>query len=375
MSIEKAELALSKAKTNLIIGSRKSPFLATLVFGLKTEVTDAISTACTDGTHLLVNPAFFNSLDSDQQITLLAHEAYHVALSHILRLGDRDPKLWNIATDYVINLMLHKAKFKDIPQGLLDHQYDNMSADEVYAKLLKNPPKVPAPDHMMQPKDANGNPEDPQITKAKIDKLIVKAATHAKLAGEKALGDLPSDMQRAIEEALNPKLDWRTILMNHMSSFKKEDYSYRRPNKKYLPDFYMPTLYSESLGSIGVAFDASGSVSDEDFNLFKSEVDLIRNMLNPESVDLISFDTKLQTRHVITSDMPIKDLEFGGYGGTSLAPVFEHFNKNKPEVLIVFSDLECRQWTEEPDYPVIWILVGHYKVPTVHFGTLIEYIK
>ena len=372
--IEDAERALSKAKINLLIGKQKSAFLATLVFGLKTEISNEFPTAATDGTTLHLNPVFFLNLSADEQITLVAHEAYHVALSHVLRLGSRDMKLWNIATDFAINLILNDAGFKPIAGWLLDKKYQGKTADQIYDDLLKNTKEIPAPNHLIQPKDGAGKPVDDQITKAKIDKLIAKAATQSKMAGEK-FGDMAGDLQRAISEAVNPKLDWQTLLMNYMSQFQKNDYSYRRPNKKYLPDFYMPTLYSEALGKIGIAFDASASVSDEDFAIFKSEVDKIQMMLQPESIDLISFDTQVQSHHVLSQGESINNIEFMGYGGTSLRPVFEHFAKVQPEVLIVFSDLDCRPWTEEPEYPVLWIAVGHYRKPEIQFGTLIEYEK
>lgn len=375
MSIENAELALSKAKINLLIGKNKSAFIATIVYGLKTIITDEVPTAATNGIDLLINPDFFCGLSAEEQITLVAHEAYHVALSHVLRLGDKDMKVWNIAADFAINLMLKKAGFRAIKGWLCDDQYADMGADEIYQKLMQSAKPLPeAPDHLRKPTDESGNPVDEAIAKQKIDKLIAKAATQAKMSGEK-FGDMPGDLQRAIDAILNPKLDWRTILMNHLSNIAKEDYSYRRPNKRFMPDYYLPSLYSESLGSIGVAFDASASVSDEDFAIFKGEVALIESMMQPECIDVISFDTKIQSRHVLKRGESINGIEFKGYGGTSLKPVFKHFNKNKPEVLIVFSDLECTQWTEQPDYPVIWILVGHYSVPQVHFGTLIEYVK
>lgn len=375
MSVQDAELALSKAKINLLIGKNKSAFIATIVYGLKTIITEDVPTAATNGTDLFLNPDFFLSLNPNEQLTLVAHEAYHVALSHVLRLGDKNMKVWNIATDFAINLMLKKAGFTAIRGWLCDDQYEDMGADEIYQQLLQNAEKLPeAPDHLRKPTDEKGNVVDEAIAKQKLDKLVAKAATQAKMAGEN-FGNMPGDLQRAIDAILNPKLDWRTILMNYLSSLAKEDYSYRRPNKRFMPDYYLPSLHSESLGSIGVAFDASASVSDEDFAIFKGEVALIESMMQPEAIDVISFDTQLQSRHLLKRGESINDIEFRGYGGTSLRPVFNHFNKNKPEVLIVFSDLECTQWTEQPDYPVIWILVGHYAVPKVHFGTLIEYVK
>lgn len=375
--VSNTEQTLSKVKIQFLIGAKtKSAFLATLLFGLKTEIGNACKTAATDGLTLFVNPSFFNKLPFPQQITLVAHEVYHVAFKHMLRLGNKQMRLWNIACDHVINLMLKKAGFTPIANWYCDSKYDGWSADEVYNDLIQNPPPVlpEEPDHLIKPSsDSNLRESSEEAITHQIDKLIAKAAVQSKMAKE--YGNLPSDIQRVIEDITNPKLPWNTLLLNYVSTLSKNDYSYRKPNRKYLPDFYMPTLYSESLGALGIAFDASCSVTDEDFAIFKGESLLIEQLMNPSHVEVVSFDTKIQSRHILERGDSIADLEFKGRGGTSLRPVFEHFNKNPPELLIVFSDLECTPWVEPPPYPVIWVLVGHRTIPKVYFGTLIEYVK
>ena len=68
-----------------------------------------VPTAMTNGTHLVVNPDYFYELIRDERMTLFLHELGHVVLGHHLRRGDREKKLWNIACDHEVNLMLKSA--------------------------------------------------------------------------------------------------------------------------------------------------------------------------------------------------------------------------------------------------------------------------
>ena len=49
---------------------------------------------------------------------VLAHELLHAALRHDLRCGDRDPYLWNIACDYVINGWLVEMQVGNMPENV-----------------------------------------------------------------------------------------------------------------------------------------------------------------------------------------------------------------------------------------------------------------
>ena len=69
--------------------------------------------------------------------------------------------------------------------------------------------------------------------------------------------------------------------------------------------------------------------------------------------------------------MGIDTVSFSGWGGTNLTPVFEHYDKNKPTVLVVFSDLFCAPIIEDPGYPVIWACFGNPNAE-VNFGQLIH---
>ncbi len=108
-----------------------------------------------------------------------------------------------------------------------------------------------------------------------------------------------------------------------MSSYAKEDYSFRRCNRRFLPDFYIPGAYSENLCNIACAFDVSGSVGDATLVSFRNGIRIISEELKPEKITLIEFDTRICGEKEITSSTDIMGIRFHGGGGTQLQPVID----------------------------------------------------
>lgn len=376
---------LSKAKIALL-SRLDAVFVTTIVMSLQSSWGDTIPagngntvpnpTACTDGVNLILNEDWFcNKLNPLEQIGLLAHEAWHVALQHVLpdRIQNRDPKVFNMAADHVINNMITEAGYKIPKGGLCGPAYKGMSTEQVYDILIKDQKKQDpnfVPDFVPGP--PSNDPLAQQIHKNQVTDTIVRAATQAKLRGGDATSGIPGDILIALDELLYPKLPWNVLLQEFFTGFSNDDYSYSKPNRRFLPDFYLPTLFSEGMGTLACAVDTSGSVSDHDFRAFATEMDYIKETLFPETMYVVDFDTRINNIHTLKSTDSVKSLAFTGRGGTDLRPVFEHFKKKPPQVLVIFSDLECNEITEVPPYPVLWIRTpgsGH----TPSFGRLIEF--
>ena len=365
---------VSKAKIALL-QQPNSIFLTTILFSLKQEWSTDIPTAYVDGVTLTINPDWFDKVEKDESLGLLAHESWHVAFNHMHRVGARDPKTFNQAADYVINNMLVANGFT-LPKGaLIDPQYDDMTTEQVYDLLIQNPPPE-TPEGGMGPDDIKppGKEKSPAEIKEmqeKVKDIISKATMQAKLE-KQSHGDKSGELDRLLDELLNPKLDWKVLLQNYMSSFQKEDYSFKRPNRRYMPEFYLPSLHSEALGEIAIAVDTSGSVSNEDFRMFLSEINYIKETLRPAVTTVIDFDTRINNVTKLSPDDPIGNVKFTGGGGTNLSPVFEYYDKQPPVVLIVFSDLWCNPIKVDPGYPTLWICLDNPKAK-VHFGELIHF--
>lgn len=115
----------------------KFPLLGVTMRPLSVVPDDRIGTAATDGHRIIYSPKFFSTLSDEQKQFVFAHEVMHVAFNHILRSKGRNQRLWNIATDSVINQILKNEKLPLTEGGVDIAEAVNHSAEEMYEKLLK----------------------------------------------------------------------------------------------------------------------------------------------------------------------------------------------------------------------------------------------
>jgi Putative metallopeptidase domain len=114
----------------------RSPFFGTLGMFARFVPSQTISTAATDGRDIFLNPEFLRSLPHQQQDGVILHEILHAALLHPLRLKERQPELWNIAADIVVNGMIVQQSGVELPpDGLRDEGLEQLSVEEVYELL------------------------------------------------------------------------------------------------------------------------------------------------------------------------------------------------------------------------------------------------
>ena len=129
---------IDSIKRKLLI---KYPTFGSVIANLEFQASKDIATAGTDGKVLLYNPKFLNGLSEKQQIFLFAHEICHVAFEHIFRSEGKDKRLWNIATDSVINALLKQDGLPMIEGGVDIPEAINYDAEEMYNKLLEEQKK------------------------------------------------------------------------------------------------------------------------------------------------------------------------------------------------------------------------------------------
>ena len=361
---EEAVKALTKAKIQLM-QRHDSAFFTTVCFSLKHEWDDSIPTAATNGTTIYFNTKFFMELTTEERVFLLLHETMHVAYLHMDRLNTRDKRKWNVAADHVINLMLLERGFKMPANGLADPQYRGMSTDEVYLKL-PNQEDEDTPSDLLEPAGSS------EALKETVQEILVRASIQAKMQNDDPKG-IPGDLQIFLNKLLDPKLPWQTILKKYLQAKAKNDYSFRKPNRRFFPQHILPSLFSEGLLDIAIAVDTSGSVTDADFNVFISEIRGIIRSMKPSKITLVQFDTELGTIQDIKNVAELSNIKFIGRGGTAVGPVLKWANEHKPQVLLVFTD-GYFQFTSSVDTETLWIIhnnpkfiapkgkVIHYKV-------------
>ncbi len=141
------------ANTDLIYDAKRKMLVKYPRFGSEIAVANIefkdnlpFHTAATDGKNIYVDPNYFSSLSENDRLFTIAHEIMHIKFMHMFRLKDksgvkRDPELWNIATDAIINANLERDGFT-IKEGYVNMpEALNYSAEEFYQKLLQEKKK------------------------------------------------------------------------------------------------------------------------------------------------------------------------------------------------------------------------------------------
>ena len=134
---KKASEILSVCRRDVLA---KYPFIGSIALRMEmVPVRDIrVRTACTDGNSVYFDIAFLSSLTREEQTFVLAHEVWHAVMMHLVRRQNRNPELFNIATDKEVNYMLQKDGFV-APKELLfpTKEEEGKCAEEIYEMLLK----------------------------------------------------------------------------------------------------------------------------------------------------------------------------------------------------------------------------------------------
>lgn len=387
-----ASRQMTKARSALLIDH---PWFGALALRLKpvAEDTRGQLLMATDGTHLFYDPAEVLKVAARGTTTVVAHEVLHCALLHVFRRGNRDPKVWNVACDHVVNLALEENGF-EFPTGQWaghrEKRFTGMTAEQVYEILRREQQSgdKPGPDGPLdlrqppkagggaggQPGQAPGTPDKapgngagdggPQPTPAaeapmgEVDWEI--AAEQAAMTAKKA-GKLPGSMERLIKQAREPKVDWAAVLRRFVTQAVPFDYSWSTPNRRHVhTGLYLPGIYNESTAKGVVVVDTSGSVDQRMLDQAAGELTAILQEARPESLTVIYCDTRVQGEaEVFTPDGGDVELRMRGGGGTAFQPAFDWVDEHMeepPAFLVYLTDLYASDigTIEEPEYPVLF---------------------
>lgn len=380
-----AEQRLTRAVVWLMNEPKYAAFSGLYMMGT-TEVKDGIPTACTNGRDEFYGRAFLESLEEPEIRALKLHETWHKAARHMMvwkHLAEENPKLANMAMDYVINLFIYdsdpQGKNVRLPKGgLLDEKYRGMDVAEVY-KLLKQ--------QQQGKKNGQGNGKG-QAGEGEagdagdgepLDQHDWDAASSLTADEEEALageidqalrqgaliaGKLGANLPRELGEMLQPKVDWREELRDFVGSFAAggDLPSYRKPNRRMMGGrMILPTHISETVGKLVIAVDASGSIFGQTLTAFLAEVNSICEMVKPESVELLYWDTRVCQHEtydegsyagLVTSTKP------AGGGGTAPQCVVEYLKQKaiRPECVVILTDGYVDGWGIGWPAPTLWCI-------------------
>lgn len=365
---------LDRVKSKVFLG-RDAAFLGSLMCSLNFVWSSDVETAATDGETFWWNPVDFYRLPSEEERrATIEHELWHVARLHMPRGENRNPEAWNWACDIRINRDLRKEGYVLGPPWWIGDtpECPHEVEEEIYDWIMKNAPPPPKGGNQ------NGHMLPNAGNKQKMINAVVKAISQTKMAAGNKPGCVPGGIEKIVEKFLAPVIQWDVLLNQFFRDLLEEDYSWRRPNRRYDPNvLFLPSMVQDEgrLEHLCYYWDVSGSIGDAEEIRFNSEVKHIWEYFQPKKLTLVQFDTRITKIDEFNDGDSFNGIKIVGKGGTSFVPVRQHIIDNKPTAAIIFSDMECAPMQPLPpecgDLPVIWVAIRN-RGATVPFGKIIH---
>lgn len=363
---------LAKARSELV---RLQPFFGTLALRLELREAAAIPVMGTDGRFIFYNPDAVRQLSHPELIGVVAHEVLHCAFQHIFRRAHRDQQRWNMACDYVVNNILLKERFSLPTDRLFDPKYDSMSAEEVYEKLLSDSPSgsgsgdsggwnfgASLDPNLPNPETGETQSVSEVQASSKEWEIATKQAAHI----AKQNGTLPGHLETLVEELLQPQVSWRQELWRFFNQRKPDRISWNNPNRRLIhADLFLPRKRHIPTGDVVIAIDTSRSISEDELQHFASEIQEIHKALQPRKMYVADIDTQIQDEVKEYGPYDQPEFIYRGRGGTSFEPVFQWVQDNNftPDALVYLTDGYAPWPSVEPNYPVLWCITNHERIP------------
>ena len=301
---QKFELRLQSAKHQI---QRRFPFFYLVLLKLKTVPTYDIPTMAVDNNNnIYINPNFtLNELSFEETIGVLVHEAFHHVNMTFYRGKNKQHKLWNIATDYIMNRDILEMSATLPSLGLIPKQIGSdkwiipqlknlditdMTSEELYAKLedmqskengkdgqpgessirggdsidklaekqkqldehIKSGEKTPTPADVPSDKDVykpnddkdptTGNQLTDEEKAAKQKSEIAQIAEEIK-SHKTSTGDPRTPRSIDFNKLISPKVNWKELLKNFIGKSITKRYKANIPSRRAMAaGYFAPAL-------------------------------------------------------------------------------------------------------------------------------------
>ncbi len=366
----------------------------------------------TDG-HTLVYATTFEALPLAAQTGHVAHEVLRIALRHPQRfvdlqhrLGDVDPRLFNLCADAIINSTLSHVSWLQLPAtavfldrllaaalipgpgveaSLLEWDVerlyraiddrrpqgqDGRRADGPRAASVRALGEQTPADLMLSP-DAQEAPEAEADEARQWSERILRA--HTSDGAHSMLRALIADLPRT-------RTPWEQVLRTQLarSLSPRLDVSWSRPSRSYLanqgrcgPGRRMPFepgfSPSKAVPRLVVIVDVSGSIENDLMTRFAREIEAITRRLEAGLTLVIGDDHVQSVAHFEPGRANLQEIQFNGGGGTDFTPLLEEADTHKPDIIVVLTDLDGPA-RFRPCCPVLWAVPESHAAAVQPFG-------
>jgi predicted metal-dependent peptidase len=381
------------------------PFFGNMATRLRIQAADEwLGTAAVDGRNLYFNTQFFNAMNNKEIEFVIAHEILHCVFDHLGRRDERNPMLYNIAADYIVNNLLVRDRIgvkPSIVDCYQDFKYEGWTSEEVYDELFEEAKKN-GEEYLKQlgemldehldlegedgedgdnGKDGKGSKGRPKYSKDEMDQIrdeVKEAMINA--AQTAGAGNTPAGVARMIKDLTEPKMNWRELIRQQIQSTIKSDFTFSRPSRKgWHTGAILPGMDFQDTIDLCICIDMSGSIGNSQAADFLGEIQGIMDEFKDYKIKLWCFDTRVYNEQDFSADNgeSLYDYEILGGGGTDFMVNWTYMKDNdiQPKKFIMFTDgYAWDSWGDEDYCETVFVIHSHHdKNLQAPFGVTAHY--
>ncbi len=301
-------------------------------------------------------------LNEMQYRFVMAHEFLHAGLRHDVRCGSRDPYLWNVACDFVINDWLLEMNVGEAPAlGLLhDPALRGLSAEAIYDLITRDLRRF------RKLQTLRGFGKSDILEGAEVDFARVGEATTLDAWYRGALaqglsyhqsggrGFLPLGLVEEIGALQMPAIPWDVELARWFDEYfppieKRRTYARLNRRQSATPDIARPSLVApdelRESRTFGVVLDTSGSMSRSLLAKALGSIASYAQSREVRAARLVFCDAMAYDEGFMAPDEIAGRVKIRGRGGTLLQPGVDllqnaaDFPKTGP--ILIITDTFC----------------------------------
>ena len=210
-----------------------------------------------------------------------------------------------------------------------------------------------------------------------------------------AAGDAcPESIRELVMSMHKPRINYLDLIKRRMLSRRKDSLTYTRPARRsaslttvlrgsgmigHNQSIVLPGRKQKTQIDVVVAFDVSGSISQQTLNRIYSEIGGLISLYDEFKVTMFCWSTEVGNVEVYTKAnvAKMKDYEVTTTYGTKASCVFEYIEKNVPKAkeVVVFTDGYIEQIDKEKaeewarKYSTLWVITEKNENFTPPFGS------
>lgn len=302
-----------------------------------------------------------NNFSLQEWIFVLAHEYLHAGLQHHNRCNGRNPYLWNVACDFVINGWLQELQIGSMPvDGLLyDPELDNLSAESIYDILLENIRKYEklntlrgfGKSDIMGDSSPKGGSSNVTLDEFCKDALRQGLEYHQSTGR----GLIPAGLIEEIRSLAMPPIPWDVALAKWFDIYfapLERHRSYARPSRRQATTSdiprprYIPADIPTDSRTFGVIIDSSGSMDAKTIGKALGAIASYSVAHDVPFARVVFCDAAAYDAGYISPEDIAGRVSVKGRGGTALRPGIDalesakDFPKDGPILIITDGEIE-----------------------------------